>query len=392
MNKQGVKVAGSTVASSDPLFSFSLSVREISVSHINKRPLYPFERYKLNTDTATVNHFLFQLASLLQAGVPIRDALITQHNSTANLGLQTSLLTLMATLDQGNSVHCGLKESALNLEPLALCLVEIGESTGNIVQSLFLAHHYRQGKDELSKTIKRATYYPAIVFITMIVSCYLLLIFVIPKFEALFATFDADLPIFTQSVLSISHWLIDKGLWFITSIVSSGLLLKWMTANFDTARHYCDVLALKIPILGRLIQNTAVIRFTRSLSITTQAGINILVGLHLSLPLLGNSRLEREVQLPIAKVEQGWTLYQSFQSISWMSADALQMIKVGEESGQLSAMLKHLYQYQESQLSAQVDVLTKLIEPSLIIALTLTVGSLVIAMYLPIFNLMSILG
>jgi type IV pilus assembly protein PilC len=302
----------------------------------------------------------------------------------------TLIGTIKADVESGNALFEALAKHPLYFDSLYVNLVEAGEKSGALETLLDKIATYKEKTEALKAKIKKALFYPAAVIVVAIIVTGILLIFVVPQFQSLFQGFGADLPAFTMLVIHLSEFV--KRVWFgiIAAIGVASYLFWYFHRKSRNFRRLVDRLSLKIPIVGDILYKAAVARFARTLSTMFAAGVPLVEALTSVAKAAGNIVFEEAIMMMREQVSTGTQLNLTMAQTGMFPAMATQMVAIGEESGALDAMCAKVADFYEAEVDNLVDGLTALLEPMIMAVLGVMVGSLVVAMYLPIFKLGSV--
>ncbi|MDO8954448.1 MAG: type II secretion system F family protein [Gammaproteobacteria bacterium] len=380
-NRVGQKLKGQAKEYNAELLKLSLSHQGLVSIKIrrNLRLLNPKIKYK------EVTYFTRQLAIMLKAGLSLSKALDVMLS--ANGPLQTMLIRLKKDIEQGKTVAESLQKFPKQFDALFCNMVKIGEVAGILERVLLSLAEYREKVQSLQSALFKALSYPVMVLIIAFIITLGLLIFIVPQFQNLFAQFNAPLPAFTQLVIDLSQGLKNRaGILLLLGIgmVLGFMLLKRQSESF---RRQLDTMLLNLPVVGKCIQMAIIIRMARTLSLMLLAGLPLTQ----SLQLLSEACANRHYKIAMTKcgrfIKNGQAFYKALQESGPFPLLFIQMIQVGEESGTLEAMLDKAAELYQDELDNKVAILKELLEPVMMTILGLIVGGLVIAMYLPVFNL-----
>lgn len=334
--------------------------------------------------------FSRQLATMLQSGIPLVQAFEIIGAGHDKPAMQRLVLDIKATVEGGSTLHEALAKHPLYFDDLFVNLVEAGEQAGALETLLDKVATYKEKTEALKKKIKKALFYPAAVMVVAVVVTVILLIFVIPQFESLFAGFGADLPAFTRFVIDLSKGLQANGLWF-GAIVGGGVYFFMYTYQRSRPlRESVDRLMLKMPVLGPILVKAAIARYSRTLATMFAAGVPLVEALTSVAGATGNIVYENAVLKMRDEVATGNRLQRTMEATGLFPNMVNQMIAVGEESGSLDQMASKVADFYELEVDTAVDSMSSLLEPLIMAILGVLVGGLVIAMYLPIFKLGSV--
>ncbi len=334
--------------------------------------------------------FSRQLATMLQSGIPLVQAFEIIGAGHDKPAMQRLILDIKATVEGGSTLHEALAKHPLYFDDLFVNLVEAGEQAGALETLLDKIATYQEKTEALKKKIKKALFYPAAVMIVAVVVTVILLIFVIPQFESLFAGFGADLPAFTRFVIDLSKGLQSNGL-YIAAIVGGGVYFFMYTHKRSRPlRESVDRFMLKMPVLGPILVKAAIARYSRTLATMFAAGVPLVEALTSVAGATGNIVYENAVLKMRDEVATGNRLQRTMEATGLFPNMVNQMIAVGEESGSLDQMAGKVADFYEQEVDNAVDSMSSLLEPLIMAILGVLVGGLVIAMYLPIFKLGSV--
>lgn len=334
--------------------------------------------------------FSRQLATMLQSGIPLVQAFEIIGAGHDKPAMQRLVLDIKATVEGGSTLHEALAKHPLYFDDLFVNLVEAGEQAGALETLLDKVATYKEKTEALKKKIKKALFYPAAVMVVAVVVTVILLIFVIPQFESLFAGFGADLPAFTRFVIDLSKGLQANGLWF-GAIAGGGVYFFMHTYKRSRPlRESVDRFMLKMPVLGPILVKAAIARYSRTLATMFAAGVPLVEALTSVAGATGNIVYENAVLKMRDEVATGNRLQRTMEATGLFPNMVNQMIAVGEESGSLDQMASKVADFYELEVDTAVDSMSSLLEPLIMAILGVLVGGLVIAMYLPIFKLGSV--
>ncbi|MCG9583905.1 type II secretion system F family protein [Vibrio tubiashii] len=392
VNQRGKLVSGSTLALSDNEVKDKLSEQSIRVKSLRRKSLSLVTRLTQRVKKKDITLLTRQLSTMLATGVPLIQALklITLNHPKAEM--KSILSYISKEVESGNPLSQSLGTASPLFDSLYTDLVATGEQSGNLAEVLQRIADYREKSQRLNAKVTKALIYPTMVMATAFAVTYLMLTMVIPQFEAMFAGFGAELPWLTQQVLALSAWLQTySGPSLLGLMLMLGVIKLGLTKSYRFQLLFSRAL-LKIPLLGNILTKAAIAKFSRTLATSFNAGIPILEGIRASAKTVRNQHYHQAIKAALLDVTAGMPLYLSLRNADCFPEMVLQMIMIGEESGRLGEMLHKIADVYEFEIDNTVDNLGKIIEPTIIIFLGIVVGGLIVAMYLPIFNLMSVLG
>lgn len=335
--------------------------------------------------------FSRQLATLLTAGVPLLQAFEVMARSNTGSGMSGLLARLKRDVAAGLGLADALQRHPAWFDALYCNLVRVGEHSGTLDRQLEQMATMLEKRQALRQKVRKAMLYPALLLLTGLGVAAFLLLEVVPRFQSLFASFDKALPAFTQWVIDLSTALGNHAVWWVLLMAALGLGTGELYRRHVPARLWMLRLVLRVPVVGHLLGHAALARFARCLATSYAAGVALLDALQTVAPVSGDSLHERAILALRQGVANGLGLHQA------MEADALfppllrQLVAVGEASGTLDLMLDKAALHYEEQVSQGLEQLTTLLEPAIVLILGLLVGGLVVAMYLPIFQLGSLI-
>jgi type IV pilus assembly protein PilC len=385
---KGNKVRGKTLAASEAAVRSQLRKQGVVPVRISKELTFFKSSGKITPYDIAI--FSRQLATMLGAGIPLVQAFEIVGNGHDNPAMQKLILGMKTDLESGTALAEALGRHPLYFDDLYINLVTAGEQAGALDTLLDKVATYKEKTEDIKKKIKKALFYPAAVMVVAVIVTIILLIFVIPQFESLFKGFGADLPAFTRMVIDLSAFVQTKG-WFLALVIGGGISFYVYTRKrSEKVREFEDRLLLKLPIVGNIIEKAAVARFARTLSTMFSAGVPLVEALQSVAGATGNIVYEKAVLAMRDEVSTGQRLQRAMANTGIFPNMVIQMIAVGEESGSLDQMSAKVADFYEADVDNAVDSMSSLLEPLIMAILGVLVGGLVIAMYLPIFKLGSV--
>jgi type IV pilus assembly protein PilC len=384
-DKKGNKVRGRVLAKSENEVRAELRRQAIVPVKIRKQTSLFRTGGKISPEDIAI--FSRQLATMLAAGIPLVQAFEIVGVGHEKPAMQKLILDIKMSIEGGSSLHESLKKHPLYFDDLYVNLVEAGEQAGALESLLDKVATYKEKTEALKKKIKKALFYPAAVLGVAVIVTLILLLFVIPQFEALFKGFGADLPAFTRMVIEMSRFVQDQGWWMGIIFVGAVFTFFYFKKRSRALRQFIDRLSLKIPIVGPILVKAAIARYARTLSTMFSAGVPLVEAMDSVAGATGNIVYETAVLRMRDEVATGQRLQRAMENTGLFPNMVVQMIAVGEESGSLDAMAAKVADFYELEVDAAVDGLSSLLEPLIMAILGVLVGGLVIAMYLPIFKL-----
>ncbi len=389
-NKQGKVIRGETTATSMEAVKVELRKRGVTPKpgKVKRKGKSLFGDKGKKIKPADIAIFSRQMATMLKAGVPLVQAFDIVGQGHSNKNMATLIMQVKADVEAGGTFASALGKHPLYFDDLFVNLVDAGEQSGALEDLLDKVATYKEKTEALKSKIKKALTYPISVLIVAIIVTAILLIFVVPTFAGMFEGFGAELPAFTQLVVNLSDFMIEWG-WLIgLSIIAMIMAFIQTKKRSRKFREKLDVLSLKVPAFGALMYNSAIARFSRTLSTMFAAGVPLVEAMVSVAGAAGNSVYTKEIMRVRDDIASGTTLQASLSQNKVLFPNMLvQMVGIGEESGALDEMLAKVAEYYEAAVDDAVDNLTALMEPLIMSFLAVVIGGLVIAMYLPVFKM-----
>lgn len=387
LDRQGKRVKGEMSSQNDALVKASLRRQGVNPLKVRKKPkpLFGGGGKKITTKDITV--FSRQLATMMSSGVPLVQAFEIVGRGHENKSMQELILTIKGDVEAGGTLNEAFRKHPKHFSELYTNLVTAGEQSGILEQILDKLATYLEKTEALKSKIKGALFYPiAVVVVAFIITC-ILMIFVIPQFESLFSGFGADLPALTRLVINISNWF--QANWYIPIFGSIGAVVAFFQARKRSKRfgHFLDRVSLKLPVFGDLLDKSAIARFSRTLSTMFAAGTPLVEALESVAGACGNIVYYDATMKIRDEISTGTQLQTAMRDTGLFPNMVVQMVAIGEESGELDTMLGKVADWYEQEVDDAVDALTSLLEPIIMAFLGIVIGGLVIAMYLPIFKM-----
>lgn len=335
--------------------------------------------------------FTRQLATMIDAGLPIVQCLDVLATQSPNKKLRNIVRQLKEEVESGSTFTDALRKHGKYFDDLYTNMVAAGEVGGILDSILNRLAGYMEKAMKLKSKIKGAMIYPAVIVTVAVSVTAILLIFVIPVFAELFQSFGQELPTPTRLVIALSDFTIAYFTYILLFVVAAAVALRQFYKT-ESGRLVLDSMMLQAPVFGDLLRKTAVARFTRTLSTLVSSGVPILDALAITARTAGNKVVERAVLATRVSISEGRTISEPLEQSKVFPPMVCQMISVGESTGALDAMLNKIAEFYEEEVDNAVANLTALMEPLVIVFLGVVIGGLVIAMYMPIFKLGSVIG
>jgi type IV pilus assembly protein PilC len=386
-DRKGSKVKGEMTGASVALVRAELRKQGINAKKVRKKTQITIGSGQKKITTTDITIFTRQLATMMKAGVPLVQSFEIVADGLENPSMREVVLQIKSDVEGGNNFAGALRRHPKYFDDLFCSLIESGEASGALETMLDRVAIYKEKSEALKQKIKKAMKYPITVIIVALVVTTILLVKVVPTFEEIFTSFGAELPAFTQLVIGISEWM--QAYWFIALIIIVGTVVSIREARKRSKAFadFIDRFLLKVPVVGDLIFKSTVARFSRTLSTTFAAGVPLIDALDACAGATGNAVYRDAVLRVKEDVATGQQLQFAMRTTGVFPAMALQMTAIGEESGALDAMLAKVAEYYEDEVDNAVDGLTSMMEPLIMSVLGVLIGGLIVAMYLPIFQM-----
>jgi type IV pilus assembly protein PilC len=390
-DKRGQRLKGQQVAVTPSLVRAELRRQGINPISVRRKPKPLFGGAGSRIRPKDIAIFSRQLATMLKSGVPLVMAFQIISGGIKNPKMRTMVDKIRAEVESGSSLYEALGQYPVQFDELYVNLVMAGESAGVLDTILDNIASYKERIESIKGKIKKALYYPAAVIAVAIIVSSILLIFVIPQFESVFQSFGADLPAFTRMIVDMSKATKETGIWYLIAfigIIVAIIMTKKRSTRFS---HFIDRISLKIPIVGRILEQAAIARFCRTLAITFAAGVPLVDALQIVSKSTGNQVFNDAASRIREDVAVGHQLQLAMQQTDVFPNMVVQMAAIGEEAGSLDTMLVKVAEAYEEEVNNAVDSLSSLLEPAIIVFVGVIVGAMVIAMYLPIFKMAAVI-
>lgn len=385
-DRKGTKVTGELSGQNPALIKAQLRKQGINPGRVRKKTPSLLNLGK-GIKAKDIALFTRQMATMMKAGVPLLQSFDIIGEGFDNPAMRALVDEVKQEVAAGNSFAAALRKKPKYFDELYCNLVDAGEQAGALDTLLERVATYKEKSESLKAKIKKAMTYPlAVIFVATIVTG-ILLVKVVPQFQSVFASFGAELPAFTVMVIGLSHFMQDWWWAMLGGLIAAILGMRHGLKTSQALRDRVDAWLLKVPLVGALLYKSAVARFARTLSTTFAAGVPLVEALDSVAGAAGNVVFKRAVLRIRQDVSTGMQLNFSMRTTGLFPNMAIQMTAIGEESGALDEMLDKVAGFYEDEVDNMVDSLTSLMEPFIMVVLGVIVGGLVVAMYLPIFQL-----
>jgi len=386
-DRRGSRIKGESRASNPALLKADLRRQGITPIKVRKKSALTSSARKKKIVPKDIAVFMRQLATMMNAGVPLVQAFDIIGKGHENPSMMELVMSVKNDVESGSNLADSLAKHPLYFDDLVCNLVEAGEAAGVLDTLLDKIATYKEKTEALKSKIKKAMTYPAAVIVVAVIVTAILLIFVVPQFEALFSGFGADLPAFTQMVVGLSRFM-QEWWWAVLGLfggsIYAGLQAKKRSRAFN---HFLDKTLLRVPVIGIILHKAAIARYARTLSTMFSAGVPLVEALESVAGATGNIVYSDAVLQMRDNVATGQQLQLAMSQTGLFPNMVVQMVAIGEESGALDTMLSKVADFFEAEVDDAVDNLSSLIEPLIMAILGILVGGLVVAMYLPIFKM-----
>lgn len=387
LDKRGTKMKGESLAKNANLLKAELRKQGITPNMVKakSKPLFGAAGKTISAKDIAV--FSRMLATMMASGVPMVTAFEIIAGGQKNPRMKIMLDDIRASIEGGSTLAEAIGKHPVQFDELYRNLVKAGEGAGVLDTVLDTIANYKENLEALKGKIKKALFYPATVIAVAIIVSSVLLMWVVPQFDAVFKGFGAELPAFTQMIVTASDFMISY--WWVMLFLAIGAGVAFIQAKKRslTFAHFLDRMILKLPIIGPIMQNSAIARFARTLAVTFAAGVPLVEALDTVAGATGNVVYEKAVHRIKDDVAVGYQLNVAMRQVDLFPHMVVQMAAIGEEAGALDVMLTKVAEFYEQEVNNAVDALASLIEPFIMVFIGTLVGGMVIGMYLPIFKL-----
>lgn len=391
-DKRGVKMKGEQVAKNANLLRAELRRQGIMPGVVKPKPKPLFGAAGKAVGAKDISFFSRQMATMMKSGVPIVSALEIIGSGHKNPRMKKLVDGIRTDIEGGSSLYEAISKHPVQFDELYRNLVRAGEGAGVLETVLDTVATYKENIEALKGKIKKALFYPAMVIAVAIIVSAILLIFVVPQFEEVFAGFGAELPAFTQMIVGVSRFTVKY--WWLMLLIAGGAGVGFVYTykRSPKLQHTMDRLVLKVPVIGEIMNNSAIARFARTTAVTFKAGVPLVEALGIVAGATGNKVYEEAVLRMRDDVSVGYPVNMAMKQVNIFPHMVVQMTAIGEEAGALDTMLFKVAEYFEQEVNNAVDALSSLLEPMIMVFIGTIVGGMVIGMYLPIFKLGAVVG
>jgi len=391
-DKRGVKMKGEQPAKNANLLRAELRRQGITPNVVKQKPKPLFGGAGSPVGAKDIAFFSRQMAIMMKSGVPIVSSLEIIGSGHKNPRMRKLVDSIRSDIEGGSSLHEAISRHPVQFDELYRNLVRAGEGAGVLETVLDTIANYKENIEALKGKIKKALFYPVMIVAVAIIVSAILLLFVVPQFEEVFKSFGAELPAFTQMIVAASRFMVSY--WWVMLAVVLGSLFGFIYAykRSPKMQHTMDRVILKVPVIGQIMNNSAIARFARTTAVTFKAGVPLVEALGIVAGATGNKVYEEKVLRMRDDVSVGYPVNMAMKQVNLFPHMVVQMTAIGEEAGALDTMLFKVAEYYEQEVNNAVDALSSLMEPMIMVFIGTLVGGMVIGMYLPIFKLGAVVG
>jgi len=387
LDKRGKRMKGDMPAKNASLVKAELRRQGMNPQSVRERSKPLFGATGSTVKPQDVAIFSRQIATMMASGVPMVQSFDIIADGQKNVRFKNILLDVKQNIEGGASLHEALGHYPVQFDELYCNLVHAGETSGVLDTVLDTVATYKERTEAIKKKIKKALFYPMMVLAVVFMVVLIMLLFVVPVFAKTFADAGAQLPAPTQLLVSASEFM-QSYWWIVIGVIVGGItaliLAKKRSPKFA---HFLDRMALKMPVMGNIVRNSAIARFARTLGVTFRAGVPLVEALDAVAGATGSIVYGDAVRQMREDIAVGHQLQLAMKQTNLFPNMVVQMTAIGEESGALDNMLFKVAEFYEEEVSNAVDTLSTLLEPIIMVVLGTLVGGMVIALYLPIFKL-----
>ena len=391
-DKRGVQMKGEQSAKNTNMLRAELRRQGITPTVVKPKPKPLFGGAGKRITPRDIAIFSRQIATMMKSGVPLVQSLEIIGNGQKNPRMKALVDSVRLDIEGGSSIYEAMSKHPVQFDELYRNLVKAGEAAGVLETVLDTIASYKENVEALKAKIKKALFYPAMVIAVAILVSGVMLVYVVPQFEDVFKGFGADLPAFTQVIVDLSKFMVAH--WYkVALVLVVGFIAFFFTYRRSLAlQHAVDRMALKIPVIGAILHNSAIARFSRTLAVTFKAGVPLVEALDSVAGATGNTVYEKAVLRIRDDVSVGYQVNLAMKQTNLFPHMVVQMTAIGEEAGALDTMLFKVAEFYEQEVNNAVDALASLLEPMIMVIIGVLVGSMVVGMYLPIFKLAAVVG
>ncbi|QRP64716.1 type II secretion system F family protein [Rhodanobacter sp. FDAARGOS 1247] len=387
LDKRGKRMKGDMPAKNASLVKAELRRQGMNPQTVRERSKPLFGSSGSSVKPGDVAVFSRQIATMMASGVPMVQAFDIIADGQKNVRFKNILLDVKQNIEGGASLHEALGRYPVQFDELYCNLVHAGEASGVLDTVLDTVATYKERTEAIKKKIKKALFYPMMVLAVVFLVMLIMLLFVVPVFSKTFQDAGADLPAPTQVLVNMSEFMQSYWWLVIGSIIGSIVAIVFAKKRSLKFAHFLDRLSLKLPVMGNIVRNSAIARFSRTLGVTFRAGVPLVEALEAVAGATGSIVYGDAVRQMRDDISVGHQLQLAMKQTGLFPNMVVQMTAIGEESGALDNMLFKVAEFYEEEVENAVDTLSTLLEPIIMVVLGGIVGGMVVALYLPIFKL-----
>lgn len=382
----GAPVTGDLQARNREELERLLRQNRILVSSIRKKPTEIKIKFGTGIKKIDISRFTRQFATMIGAGLPMVQCLEILASQSENKELCKVISDVKEGVEGGSTLSDSLARHVKVFDQLYTNMVEAGEMGGALDSILVRLAVYREKADALVRKVKGAMIYPAIISVVAIGVTFAMLTFIVPVFAKMFGSLGAELPGPTKVILDISNFL-QSNILIILGLGIAGVVAFIYWIRTETGRAQFDAFLLKAPVIGNLVRKSSVARFTRTLGTLLASGVSILDALEITAKTAGNVIIARAIKRAVMSIAEGDTITSPLKESGVFPPMVTQMISVGEKTGGLDEMLQKISDFYDEEVDDAVSALTSIIEPVIIVFMGIIIGAIMVAMYLPMFDI-----
>lgn len=391
-DKRGTKMKGENEARNANLLRAELRRQGITPTVVKPKPKPLFGAAGKPISPKEIAFFSRQMATMMKSGVPIIASLEIIAGGQKNVRMQKMVEAIRTDIEGGSSLSEAISKFPVQFDELYRGLVIAGEGAGVLEVVLDTIANYKENIEALKGKIKKAMFYPLMTIAVAIIVSAILLVFVVPQFEIVFRDFGAELPAFTKLIVAASDFMVSYW-WLMLGILAGSIFaFIFFKKRSPAFQHLLDRMILRVPVIGQIMHNSAIARFSRTLAVTFKAGVPLVEALDTIAGATGNTVYEKAVFRLRDDVAVGYPVNMAMKQTNLFPHMVVQMTAIGEEAGALDTMLFKVAEYYEQEVNNAVDALASLIEPAIMVFIGILVGGMVVGMYLPIFKLAMVVG
>ena len=391
INTSGKKVNGEIRAANRDTVIQNLRKKRIRVTSVKEKPKSKTAGLGGGVKIEDLSRFTRQFAAMTSAGLPLVQCMDILAEQSEVPSLREALKQTSIDIQGGNTLADSLRKHTKIFNDLYCNMIAAGEASGNLDGILLRLAEYQEKASKLQRKVKGAMTYPIVLSVIATGATGILLTFVVPQFGAMFSEMGGELPAPTRMVMGLSSFLQHNLIYIILSIVALSFMFKRYYAT-EKGALVVDSAMLKVPVLGPMLMKTAVSRFSQTLSTLLSSGVNILQALTITAKTSGNKLVEKGLLEAVEKISGGQTISDPLGETGIFPPMVIHMIAVGEKTGDISSMLEKVSAFYEEEVDAAVEGLTSVMEPIMIVVMGAIIGTILIAMYLPMFDMVNMVG